>query len=60
MLRKGRGGLYKAPMKEERRKQRLRGERDKIKFHDFRSERRQVAAFRKEDESNVIFSLIRQ
>ena len=45
MLRKGRGGLYKAPAKEE--KERLRGERDQIKFIDPRFERGQVVRFRK-------------
>ena len=34
-LRKGHGGLYKAPTKEERSEQ-LRGERDQIKFIDLR------------------------
>ena len=37
MLRKGNGGLYKAPTKEERRKQ-----RDLIKYIDHRFERWQV------------------
>ena len=34
MLRKGYGGLYKAPTKEKRGSKRLRGERDQIKFLD--------------------------
>ena len=45
MLGKGHGGLYKAPAKEERRKrkiERLRGERDQIKFIDLRFERWQA------------------
>ena len=40
MLRKGHGGLYKAPTREE--SERLRGERDQIKFIDLRFERWQV------------------
>ena len=40
MLRKGYGGLYKAPKKEE--SKRLRGERDQIEFIDLRFERWQV------------------
>ena len=48
MLRKGHGGLYKAPTKEERRKRKAkRGERDQIKFIDLRFERWQVVRFRK-------------
>ena len=39
MLRKGHGRLYKAPTKEERRSEKLRGERDQIKFIDLRFER---------------------
>ena len=45
MLRKGHGGLYKGPAKEESR--RLRGEMDQIKFIDLRFERWQVIRFRK-------------
>ena len=41
------GGLYKAATKEERRSERLRGERDQIKFIDLRFERWQVVRFRK-------------
>ena len=37
----------KPPTKEERRKKRLRGERDQIKFMDLRFERWQVVRFRK-------------
>ena len=40
MLRRGHGGLYKAPTNEER--GRLRGEGDKIEFIDFRFETGQV------------------
>ena len=46
MLRKGHGGLYKAPTKEERRKQTAK-RRDQIKFIDLRFERWQVVTFRK-------------
>ena len=44
MLRKGNGGLYKAPTKEERRKREAkgRGDGDPIKFIDLRFERWQV------------------
>ena len=43
MLRKGHGGLYKAPTKEERRKRKSkRRERDQIKFIYLRFERWQV------------------
>ena len=45
MLEKGYGGLYKAATKEE--SDRLRGERDQIKFVDLRFERWQVVRFRK-------------
>ena len=44
-LRKGRGDLYKVPIKEE--SERLRGERDQIKFIDLRFERWQIVGFRK-------------
>ena len=48
MLRKGYGGLYKDPTKEERRKPKAkRIERDQIKFIDLRFERWQVVRFRK-------------
>ena len=47
MLGKGYGGLYKAPTKEERRKKRLRGERDQIKLVDLRFERCKVVRFKK-------------
>ena len=40
MLRKGHGGLYKAPTKEE--SEQLRGQRDKIKFINLRFERWKV------------------
>ena len=41
-------GLYKAPTKEERRKQKAkRRERDQIKFIDLRFDRWQVVRFRK-------------
>ena len=39
MLRKGHGGLCKAPTKEEEESERLRGERDQIKFIDLRFEK---------------------
>ena len=42
MLRKGHSGLYKTPTKEEEESDRLRGERDPIKFNDLRFERWQV------------------
>ena len=42
MLGKGDSGLYNAPPKEGRRSERLRGERDQIKFIDLRFERGQV------------------
>ena len=48
MLGKGHGGLYKAPTKEERKKQKAkRRERDQVKFIDLRFERWQVIGFRK-------------
>ena len=48
MLRKGHGGLYKAPTKEERRKRvAKRIKRDQIKFIDLRFERWQVVGLRK-------------
>ena len=40
MLRKGHGGLYKDPTEEE--SERVRGERDQIKFIDLKFERWQV------------------
>ena len=45
MLRKGHGGLNKAPTREESEK--LRGERDQIKFIDPRFERGQVVGLRR-------------
>ena len=42
MLGKGHDGLYKAPATEERRSERLRRERDQIKFINLRFERQQV------------------
>ena len=42
MLGKGRGGPYKAPTKEEEESERLRRERDQIKFIDLRFERWQI------------------
>ena len=49
MLRKGHGGLHKAPTMEERRKRKAkRRERDQIKFIDLRFERWQVVGFQKE------------
>ena len=49
MLRKGHGGLYKAPTKEERQKsERLREEGDQIKFIDVIFQRWHVVGFRKE------------
>ena len=48
MLGKGHGGLYNASTKEERRKrERLSGERDQIKFIDLGFERWEVVRFRK-------------
>ena len=46
MLGKGRGGLYKARIKEDE-IERLRGERDQIKFTGLIFERWQVVRFRK-------------
>ena len=46
MLRKGHGGLYKAPTKETKESEKLRGERDQIKLIDVRFERWQVVRFR--------------
>ena len=45
MLREGSGGLYKAPTKEEG--EWLKGERDTIKFIDFRFEWGKASGFRK-------------
>ena len=53
MLRKGRGGLYKAPTEKERTSERLKGESDQIKFIDLRFERWQVVGLRKEKESKT-------
>ena len=47
MLGKGHGGPYNASTKEERRNEKLRGERDQIKFIDLGFERLQVVRFRK-------------
>ena len=47
MLRKGHGGLYEAPAKEEEESEKLRGEKDQIKFIDPRFERWQVLRFSK-------------
>ena len=47
MLKKGPGGLYKALTLEGEAIERLRGERDQIKFIDLRFERWQVVRFRK-------------
>ena len=47
MLGKGHSGLYNASTKEERRKQRVRGERDQVKFIDLGFERWQIVRFRK-------------
>ena len=47
MLRKGYGGLYKAPTNEEEESEKLRGERYQIKFIDLRFERWQVLVLRK-------------
>ena len=46
MLGKGRGGLYKARIKEDE-SERLRGERDQIQFTGLIFERWQVVRFRK-------------
>ena len=42
MLRKGYGGLYKAPQRKKEESEQLRGEREQIKFIDLRFERWQV------------------
>ena len=47
MLGKSHGGLYNASTKEERRGEKLRGERDQIKFIDLGFERWQVVRIRK-------------
>ena len=47
MLRKSHDGLYSAPAKEEGKNERLRGERDQIKFVDHRFERGEVSGFGK-------------
>ena len=47
MLGKGYDGLYKASKMEERRKRRLRGERDQIKFIDLGFEGWHVVRFKK-------------
>ena len=64
MLRKGHGGLYKAPTMEERRKRKakrrereIERERDQIKFIDLRFERWQVLGFRKAKESKTLHKL---
>ena len=54
MLRKGHGGLYKAPAKEDR-SGRLREEGDKIKFIDLRFERRQKLQDSGEEEESKTF-----
>ena len=47
MLKKGHGGLKKAPAKKQKKEsEMLRGERDEIKFIDLRFERWQVVRFR--------------
>ena len=57
MLGKGHGGLYKAPTKEERRKQNFKRERDQINFIDLRFERRQNIGFRKAREGKTFHQL---
>ena len=52
MLRKGYGGLYKAPKKEEEESERLRGERDQIKFIDLGLESWQVVGLSHVGESS--------
>ena len=47
MLRKGGDVLCKAPTKEDKDSERLRGERDQIKFSDLRFKIGQVVGFRK-------------
>ena len=47
MLGKGHGGLCKPQQRKKEESERLRGERDQIKFIDLRFERWQVARFRK-------------
>ena len=42
MLGKGRGGLCKAPTKDERRKRKAKGEGDKIKFINLRFEEAKI------------------
>ena len=49
------GGLYKAPTKEESEK--LRGEGDKVKFADLRSERWQVTGFSKGRRSKTFYKV---
>ena len=52
MLRKGYGGLYKAPREEKRRSKRLR-KRDQIKFIDLRFERWQIVGSGKQEEGKT-------
>ena len=47
MLGKGYGGLYKPPHRKKEDSERLRGERDQIKFIDLTFERWQVVTFSK-------------
>ena len=56
MLGKGYGGLYNAPTKKEE-SERLRGERDQIKFTDLGFERWQVPTFRKQEEGKTFHKL---
>ena len=55
MLGKGHGGLYEAPTKEE--SERLRRERDQIKFIDLGVERWQVVRFRKARRGKIFHKL---
>ena len=53
----GHGDHYKAPTMEERKSERLRGERDQIKFIDVRFERWQLVGFGKEEEGQTFHEL---
>ena len=57
MLRKGHFGLSRPEKWKKEESEKLRGERDKIKFIDLRLERWQVLRFRKQDEGKRLRKL---
>ena len=57
MLRKGHGGLYKVPAKEERRKRKAKGRGGSDKFFYLRFEIWQVVRFRKQEEGKTLHKL---